>query len=151
MMQAPSTAATPLRNILDVLAASGGHTTLLTALRAAGLADTLRLPGPFTLFAPDDEAFGRLPPGRFEDLLKHVRHLKSVLVYHVVSGRLAADDILPGALRTVEGRSLDVVLDSETIRVDGATIATRDVPASNGVIHRVDAVLFPRTSLRVVA
>jgi len=111
-----------MRTIVDTAVAAGNFTALLSALKAGSFLDTLRTPGPYTLFAPTDEAFGRLPPATLKALLKNTRKLKTVLTYHVLSGAVAAKSLASGELRTVEGSSLLIAADKTQITLDGARI-----------------------------
>lgn len=121
-------------------------TTLVAALTAAELVETLKGKGPFTVFAPSEEAFAKLPKGALTDLLKPESKgkLKSILKYHVVAGRLmAAEVVLLNAARSVEGRNLTIRIKGGKVRVDGANVTKTDIAAANGVIHVIDAVLQP--------
>jgi uncharacterized surface protein with fasciclin (FAS1) repeats len=121
-----------------------GRTTLVAAIQAAGLVDTLSGPGPFTVFAPTDAAFAALPDGALDDLLADPDALAEVLTYHVVAGELYAADVVGQTeLETVQGGTVSVEVDGDTVRVGDATIVTTDIEASNGVIHVIDAVLLP--------
>lgn len=143
---ASAQARTPAKTIVDVAVEAGNFTTLVAALKAAGLVETLQGPGPFTVFAPTDAAFAKLPAGTVEALLADRETLTSILTYHVVSGKVMAGDIVkangakPG---TVNGRSLDVVVRAGKVYVNGAQVVTADIGTSNGVIHVIDAVLLP--------
>lgn len=120
--------------------------TLATALKAADLVDTLKGPGPFTVFAPTDEAFAKLPAGTLEDLLKpeNKAKLQSILKYHVVSGTVMASDVKKlHTAKTVEGRELTIETLNGAVVVNGAKVTKADIVASNGVIHAVDTVLLP--------
>ncbi len=134
------------KDIVDTAVAAGSFNTLATALTAAGLVDALKGPGPFTVFAPTDEAFARLPAGTLDNLLKpeNKEQLKSILLYHVVSGKIMAADI-KGSARpaTLEGATLDVKSAMGAVTVNGAKVVSADVGASNGVIHVIDAVVMP--------
>ena len=130
--------------IVDVAVANGSFKTLVAAVKAAGLAETLSSPGPFTVFAPTDAAFAKLPAGTVDTLLKDIPKLKAILTYHVVSGAVMAKDVKTGMVPTVNGQSLDVKADSMGVTVNGAKVVTADVKASNGVIHVVDTVLLPK-------
>ena len=133
----------PRNDILEAARNAGSFKTLLAAIEAAGLSETLRGDGPFTVFAPTDEAFSRLPAGALEALLKDKAKLKSVLTYHVVSGRVLAADVAKlKEARTVQGQSLKIDATSG-VKVDDAQVVKADVGASNGVIHVIDAVLMP--------
>ncbi|MCC5618497.1 fasciclin domain-containing protein [Nostoc sp. CHAB 5836] len=132
-----------MANIIDTATNNGSFTTLVAAIEAAGLVDTLKGPGPFTVFAPTDEAFNKLPAGTVDALLKDIPKLKKILTYHVVSGKvLAADVVKLKTAKTVEGS--DVKIDaSNGVKINDATVAAADVAADNGVIHVIDTVLIP--------
>ena len=130
--------------IVDVAVANGNFKTLVAAVKAAGLADTLSSPGPFTVFAPTDAAFAKLPAGTVDALLKDIPKLKAILTYHVVSGAVMAKDVKTGMVPTVNGQSLDVKADASGVTVNGAKVVTADVKASNGVIHVIDTVVLPK-------
>jgi uncharacterized surface protein with fasciclin (FAS1) repeats len=134
-------------DIVDTAVAAGSFNTLAAALKAADLVATLKGPGPFTVFAPTDEAFAKLPPGTLESLLKpeNKAKLAGILTYHVVSGKVMAADVvkLTGA-KTVNGQSVKIAVNDGKVMVDGANVVKTDVGASNGVIHVIDAVLLPK-------
>ncbi|MEH2279043.1 MAG: fasciclin domain-containing protein [Nostoc sp.] len=132
-----------MANIIDTATNNGSFTTLVAAIQAAGLVDTLKGEGPFTVFAPTDEAFKKLPAGTVDALLQDIPKLKKILTYHVVSGKvLAADVVKLKTATTVEGS--DVKIDaSNGVKINDATVATPDVAADNGVIHVIDTVLIP--------
>ncbi|AFZ59220.1 fasciclin domain-containing protein [Anabaena cylindrica FACHB-243] len=132
-----------MANIVDTAENAGSFNTLVAAVKAAGLADTLKGPGPFTVFAPTDEAFAKLPAGTVDALLKDIPKLKKILTYHVVSGKvLAADVVKLKSATTVQGS--DVRIDaSNGVKINDANVATPDVAADNGVIHVIDTVLIP--------
>ena len=133
-----------MANIVDTAVKAGVFTALVKAVQAAGLADTLSGPGPFTVFAPNDDAFGKLPQGTVENLLKDIPRLKDVLTYHVVSGRhMAADVAAQKSLKSVQGQDITVRADGG-VKVDGATVIQADIAADNGVIHVIDSVIMPR-------
>jgi uncharacterized surface protein with fasciclin (FAS1) repeats len=134
------------KDIVDTAVAAGSFTTLATALKAAGLVDTLKGEGPFTVFAPTDEAFAKLPAGTVDTLLKPENKAKlvSILTYHVVPGRIMAADVTKmKAAKTLQGGSLKIAAANGTVMVDKATVAKADIAASNGVIHVIDTVLMP--------
>ena len=133
-----------MKTIIDTAVGAGDLTTLLRALKASAFIDTLRTPGPYTLFAPSDEAFGRLAPKALEALLRDVKKLKMILAYHVLSGAVAARDLKTGTLRTVEGSTVTVARKAAAVTVNGARIIRADVAASNGLIHVIDAPLLVR-------
>lgn len=134
------------QDIVDVAAKNGSFTTLVKAVQAAGLVDTLKGKGPFTVFAPTDAAFAKLPAGTVEDLLKpeNKQKLVSVLTYHVVPGKVMAKDVKSGPAKTVQGSNVTLKADGGKVMVDNATVTTADVAASNGVIHVIDTVILPK-------
>ena len=117
---------------------------MVAGIKAAGLTDTLTGAGPFTIFAPTDEAFKKLPTGALDTLLKDTVKLKAVLSYHVVPGHVMAQDLKPGEVMTTQGTALTAVVSSSDARVNGAHVRHRDIAASNGVIHDIDAVILPK-------
>jgi len=130
--------------IVEVAAANGSFETLVEAVRAAGLVETLSGEGPFTVFAPTDEAFSKLPEGTLEELLNDRERLTEILTYHVVSGRVTAADVSRiDSAETVAGPSLAISTEYGSVKVDDATVVQPDVMASNGVIHVIDSVLLP--------
>jgi len=131
-------------DIVDTAVSAGQFKTLVKAVQAAGLVDTLKGPGPFTVFAPTDEAFAKLPAGTLEGLLADKQKLAQVLTYHVVPGKVVAADVKPGAVKTVQGQALNVTTASGAVMVDDARVTTTDIMASNGVIHVIDTVVLPR-------
>lgn len=135
------------RDIVDTAVAAGQFKTLAAALKAAGLVETLKGNGPFTVFAPTDEAFSKLPKGTVEDLLKpeNKARLTAVLTYHVVPGKvMAADVVKVKEAKTVQGSSLKVNAAGGKVMVDNATVVKTDITASNGVIHVIDTVVLPK-------
>jgi uncharacterized surface protein with fasciclin (FAS1) repeats len=132
-----------MANIIDTAVQAGSFNTLVAAIEAAGLVDTLNGSGPFTVFAPTDEAFAKLPAGTVDALLKDVPKLKKILTYHVVAGKVMAADVTKlKSAKTVEGS--DVAIDaSNGVKVNDSTVTTADVVTDNGVIHIIDAVLMP--------
>ena len=141
--QAP---AAPAKDIVETAVAAGSFKTLATALQAAGLVETLKGKGPFTVFAPTDEAFAKLPAGTLDNLLKpeNKEKLKGILLYHVVSGRVPSASIKGEAKpATLQGSTLDVKAGSGGVTVNGAKVVKADVKATNGVIHVIDAVVLP--------
>ena len=131
-------------DIVDTAVSAGQFKTLVAAVQAAGLVDTLKGKGPFTVFAPTDEAFAKLPAGTVESLLKDKEKLSKILTYHVVSGKVMAADLKTGAVRTVQGQSLNVVANGSGVKVNDAKVVKADVVASNGVIHVIDTVVLPQ-------
>ena len=137
----------PSKNIIENAVNSKDHTTLVAAVKAAGLVETLSSAGPFTVFAPTNEAFDKLPKGTVEGLLKADKKadLTSILTYHVVPGALKAADLKDGQkLKTVQGKELTVSIKDGKVMIDGATVTIADVVSSNGVTHIIDAVLMPK-------
>ncbi len=137
---------TASKDIVDTAVGAGQFNTLVAAVTAAGLAETLKGPGPFTVFAPNDAAFAKLPKGTVEDLLKpqNKEKLIGILTYHVVPGKVMSSDIAgkKAEVKTVQGS--DVSVDATSgVKVDNATVVTADVVASNGVIHVIDTVILP--------
>ena len=133
-------------DIVDTAVAAGNFTTLVAAVQAAGLVETLKGPGPFTVFAPTDAAFAALPAGTVENLLKpeNKDQLVAVLTYHVVPGMVMSTDLSEGLkATTVQGGDVTITLDGGP-KVDGATISAPDIAASNGVIHVIDQVILPK-------
>jgi uncharacterized surface protein with fasciclin (FAS1) repeats len=134
-------------DIVDTAVAAGSFKTLATALTAAGLVDTLKGPGPFTVFAPTDEAFAKLPAGTLESLLQpeNKAKLAGILTYHVAPGKVMAADVVKlTSAKTVNGQSVKIAVDDGKVKVDDANVVKTDVAASNGVIHVIDAVLLPK-------
>lgn len=148
--ETPATTTPPAagaQNVVEVAMASPDHSTLVAAVKAAGLAETLSGPGPFTVFAPTNAAFNKLPAGTVDGLLKPEKKadLTKILTYHVVPGSLKAADLKDGQkLKTVEGNELTVSMKDGKVMIDGANVSTADLAASNGVIHVIDAVVMPK-------
>jgi uncharacterized surface protein with fasciclin (FAS1) repeats len=130
-------------NIIEVATAAGKFNTLATALKAAGLIETLQGPGPFTVFAPTDEAFAKLPPGALDKLLADPKQLEAVLLLHVVSGKVMAADVAGMTEATAMSGGKLPIDASNGVKIGAATVTTADVAASNGVIHIIDTVLLP--------
>ena len=132
-----------MADIVDTAVAAGSFTTLVAAVQAAGLVDTLKGAGPFTVFAPTDDAFKKLPAGTVEGLLKDIPALTKILTYHVVPGAVMSTDITgPMSPATVQGGTLKID-PSNGVKVNDATVVTPDIKADNGVIHVIDTVLLP--------
>ena len=144
---ASPTSATSKSDIVDTAVAAGSFKTLAAALKAADLVDTLKGPGPFTVFAPTDDAFAKLPPGTVESLLKpeNKAKLASVLTYHVVSGHVASGDVVKlKSAKTVQGSEVKINVEGSTVMIDGAKVTKADIECSNGVIHVIDTVIMPK-------
>ncbi|MCI4428243.1 MAG: fasciclin domain-containing protein [Burkholderiales bacterium] len=131
------------KDIVDTAVGAGTFNTLAKALTAAGLVDTLKGPGPFTVFAPTDEAFAKIPKAQLDALLADKAKLSAVLTYHVVSGKVMAKDVKAGKVKTVQGSDLTVAT-AGGVMVDGARVTATDIIADNGVIHVIDSVVLPR-------
>jgi len=138
-----------MADIVDTAVAAGNFKTLVTAVKAAGLVDTLKSKGPFTVFAPTDDAFAKLPKGTVEGLLKDIPKLKSVLTYHVVPGKVMAADVVKlKTAKTVQGQ--DVRIDAskwhlhKNVKINDANVIKADIATDNGVIHVVDKVILPK-------
>jgi uncharacterized surface protein with fasciclin (FAS1) repeats len=132
------------KDIVEVAVSAGNFTTLATALTEAGLVDALKGEGPFTVFAPTDEAFANLPEGALENLLKDKEALKQVLLYHVVQGNLMASDVVKlDEASTLSGKNVSVNTDKDGVLINKSRVVSADIKASNGVIHVIDTVLLP--------
>jgi len=132
------------KDIVDTAVAAGSFDTLATALKAAGLVETLKGKGPFTVFAPTDDAFKKLPAGTLEKLLADKAQLTKVLTYHVVAGKVMAADVVKlSEAKTVEGSSVKIAVKDGKVKLNDANVVKTDVGASNGVIHVLDTVVLP--------
>jgi uncharacterized surface protein with fasciclin (FAS1) repeats len=136
------------KDIVDTAVSAGSFKTLVAAVKAAGLVDTLKGSGPFTVLAPTDEAFAKLPPGTVEDLLKpeNKEKLVGVLTYHVIPARAMAADVVKlngKSVKTVQGSAANVKVAGGKVMIDNANVIKTDIPCSNGVIHVIDTVLLP--------
>lgn len=135
-----------MQNIVEIASDNKDFTTLVAAVVAAGLAETLSGKGPFTVFAPTNEAFGKLPAGTVEELIKpeNKEKLAAILTYHVVAGKALSSDLSDGQLiKTVNGQEVKVSV-GDNVKVDGAIVTAPDLEASNGVIHVIDSVILPK-------
>ena len=131
-------------DIVDTAVAAGSFKTLATALGAAGLVDTLKGKGPFTVFAPTDEAFAKIPKADLDALLKDKAKLTAVLTYHVVPGKVMAKDVKAGQVKTVQGSNITISTSSGNVSVNNAKVVKTDIVADNGVIHVIDTVIMPK-------
>ncbi len=131
------------KNIVDTAVSAGSFTTLVTAIQKAGLVDTLKGKGPFTVFAPTDAAFAKIPKGQLDALLADKAMLTKVLTYHVVAGKVMAADVKAGSAKSVEGSDLTITTSNGGVQVDSANVVKTDIVASNGVIHVIDSVMIP--------
>jgi len=134
----------PTMNIVETAASAGSFNTLVTALKAAGLVETLSGEGPFTVFAPTDEAFAQIPADQLNALLADKEALTAVLTYHVVAGAVMAEDVVKlGSVETVNGQSLDIKVVDGKVMVGGAEVITADIETTNGMIHVINKVILP--------
>ncbi|MBS1850219.1 MAG: fasciclin domain-containing protein [Acidobacteria bacterium] len=143
----PMSAGSPKKDIVDTAVAAGSFQTLAAALQAADLVSTLKGAGPFTVFAPTDDAFKKLPAGTVETLLRpeNKEKLKAILLYHVVAGKVPAAAVVKlNSAKTVNGQEVQIATQDGTVTVNGAKVIKADVWASNGVIHVIDTVLLPK-------
>jgi uncharacterized surface protein with fasciclin (FAS1) repeats len=148
MTTGTATAATGVKDIVDTAVAAGAFDTLVTAVKAAGLVDVLKSAGPFTVFAPTEEAFAKVPKETLASLLLpgNIEQLKAVLTYHVVPGKVLAADVLKlTEAKTVQGQSAKVSLVNGQPMIDAAKIVKTDIVCSNGVIHVIDSVILPKS------
>jgi uncharacterized surface protein with fasciclin (FAS1) repeats len=136
--------ATNAKTIVDIAAADSNFSTLVTAVKAAGLAETLSAEGPYTVFTPTNEAFAKLPEGTVESLLQDKEKLANILTYHVVPGKVMSADVLNlTTATTVQGDNISITVDGTKVMVNDANVIKTDIEASNGVIHVIDTVLMP--------
>ena len=142
-LTAGATFTTMAQDIVDTAVKAGNFKTLVAAVQAAGLVDTLKGTGPFTVFAPTDKAFAKIPKATLDGLLADKAALAKVLTYHVVPGKVMAKDVKAGKVKTVQGQEITVTT-SMGVMVDQSKVVATDVAASNGVIHAIDTVLMPK-------
>src|SRR5579864_874617 len=140
---ARNTNTAPTKNIVDTMIAAGNFTTFASAVNTAGLTNELAAKGPFTVFAPTDEAFKKLPAGGYDNVLKDLGKLKAILNYHVVSGYFTARDVKSGEVMTLQGSPLTAAVTSSDVQVNGARVTKADIVATNGIVHAIDAVILP--------
>ena len=131
------------KDIVDTAVSAGTFNTLATALKAAGLIETLKGPGPFTVFAPTDAAFAKVPPAQLQALLADKAKLTAVLTYHVVPGVVMSKDVKPGMVKTVQGSTISLAT-AGGVKVNDAKVTAVDIVADNGVIHVIDTVIIPK-------
>jgi len=146
MISAPAFSGSYKKDIVDTAVGAGSFNTLVAAVTAADLVDTLKSEGPFTVFAPTDEAFGKLPEGTVESLLKpeNKEKLQAILLYHVVPGRVMAADVVKlSSAKTANDMQLAIMVDGKTVKVNNAQVIQTDIKTSNGVIHVIDTVMLP--------
>jgi uncharacterized surface protein with fasciclin (FAS1) repeats len=131
-------------NIVDTATAAGSFKTFVAALKAAGFTESLKNTGPYTVFAPTDEAFSKLPAGTWEALSKDKVKLAQVLAYHIIPGKVLITEVKPGKVKTTQGGMLTLTSDNGKVTVNDANITLSDVTADNGVIHAIDTVVLPK-------
>lgn len=133
------------KTVVDIAVGSPDHTTLVAAVKASGLVETLSGSGPFTVFAPTNAAFAKLPAGTVEDLLKpeNKSKLVAILTYHVVPGKVMAADVKSGDVKTVNGEMATIKVSGGKVMIDGAQVVATDLAAKNGVVHVIDSVIMP--------
>jgi uncharacterized surface protein with fasciclin (FAS1) repeats len=136
--------APPSKNIVDTAIAAGDFTTFMSAVKTAGLTETLTGKGPFTVFAPADEAFRKLPAGALDALIRDTAKLKAVLSYHVVKGHFLLKDVKSGETTTLQGSALTASVSPSGVEVNGVRVKRADAVATNGVIHMIDVVIMPK-------
>lgn len=144
---AQATSCNDQKDIVDTAVGAGSFNTLVAAVKAADLVDTLKGTGPFTVFAPTDAAFAKLPAGTLDDLLKpeNKAKLQAILTYHVVPGKVMAADVVKlKSAKTVQGQELTITVEGDTVTVNNAKVEKTDIACSNGVIHVIDTVLLPK-------
>ena len=130
-------------DIIDTATTTGGFKTFVAAVKSAGLTASLKSPGPYTVFAPSDAAFAKLPASEWAALLKDKERLAKVLAYHVVLGRILVTDVKPGKVNTIQGSAVTLTSDNGKIKVNDANVTESDINADNGVIHVIDTVNLP--------
>jgi uncharacterized surface protein with fasciclin (FAS1) repeats len=134
-----------MADIVDIAVGAGAFETLVTAVQAASLVETLKSPGPFTVFAPNDTAFGKLPPGAITTLVQNIPQLARILTFHVVGGRYTQTDLAGmQTVTSVEGTALELKITNEHFEVNNATVISADIEADNGIIHVIDTVMLMR-------
>ncbi len=141
-MARPSAA--PAMDIVDTAVAAGSFNTLVAAVKQAGLVETLKSKGPFTVFAPTDAAFAKIPKNQLDAILADKATLTKILTYHVVPGKVVAAEVKPGPVKTAQGSSMNVSVANGAVMVDKAKVVKTDIVASNGVIHVIDSVIVPQ-------
>ena len=146
MTSAPAFSGSYKKDIVDTAVGAGSFNTLVAAVKAADLVDTLKSAGPFTVFAPTDEAFAKLPAGTVEDLLKpeNKEKLQAILLYHVVPGKVMASDVVKlSSAKTANDMNLSIMVDGKEVKVNDAQVIQTDIMTSNGIIHVIDTVMLP--------
>lgn len=134
------------KDIVDTAVKAGNFTTLVTAVKEADLVETLKGEGPFTVFAPNDAAFDKVPGETLSDLLKDKEALTGVLTYHVIAGKVTSDEVIKlDEAKTVQGQSVAIEVKDGKVFIDGAQVVSTDIEASNGIIHVIDSVILPKS------
>ncbi|HYD96068.1 MAG TPA: fasciclin domain-containing protein [Noviherbaspirillum sp.] len=131
-------------DLVETASTSGSFKTFLAAAKAAGIAETLKNSGPYTVFAPSDYAFNQLPPGTVDSLMKDKARLAEILSHHVIPGKVMVADVKPGKVKTIQGDELVLKSDNGKVTVDNANVVQSDMMADNGVIHEIDTVVLPQ-------
>lgn len=131
-------------DLVETASTAGSFKTFLAAVKASGIADTLKNSGPYTVFAPSDSAFDKLPPGTVNSLMRDKGKLSEILAYHVIPGKVTVADVKPGKVKTIQGDLLTLTSDNGKVTVDSANVIQSDLIADNGVIHEIDAVVLPK-------
>ncbi|WP_420474203.1 fasciclin domain-containing protein [Noviherbaspirillum sp. ST9] len=131
-------------DLVETASTSGSFKTFLAAAKAAGITDTLKNSGPYTVFAPSDSAFNQLPPGTVNSLMKDKAKLAEILAHHVIPGKVMVADVKPGEVQTIQGDTVTLKSDNGKVTVENANVIQSDMLADNGVIHEIDAVVLPR-------
>jgi uncharacterized surface protein with fasciclin (FAS1) repeats len=134
----------PARNIIDTMVVAGNFTTFAAAIKAAGSSDALAAKGPFTVFAPTDDAFKKLPSGAYDGLLRDSAKLQAILNYHIISGYFMAREFKSGEVMTLQGSKLTAAVSFADVRVNGARVTEANLAATNGIVHSIDAVILPK-------
>jgi len=131
-------------DLVETASTSGSFKTFLAAAKAAGIDDTLKNSGPYTVFAPSDAAFNQLPPGTVSSLMKDKAKLAEILSHHVIPGKVTVSDVKPGKVQTIQGDTVTLKNDNGKVTVENANVVQSDMMADNGVIHEIDAVVLPQ-------
>lgn len=134
-------------NLIDTAASAGTFKIFLAGIKAAGLSDSLKSQGPFTIFAPSDDAFAKLPRGTMKALMRDKIRLTQLLAHHIVPGKILVAEVKPGAIQTMQGDAVTLTSDNGKVTVDGANVTLSDLPADNGVIQVIDTVILPKKVL----
>jgi len=134
----------PAADVVEIAGTLGGAKTFAAAAKSSGLEETLKQGGPYTVFAPDDAAFAKLPPSERDELMKDKSKLAQVLAYHIIPGKVMVADVKPGLVKSVEGGELKITSDNGKVTVNEANVTQSDMAADNGVVHVIDSVVLPK-------